>query len=308
MYPLLLRPIIKNYIWGGERLISEYGFKCDSPPAAEAWVLACRENGVNTVLNGKYRGMPLSEIPGVDAESFPPLVKLIDAADDLSVHVHPSAECAARHPGDSEKTEMWYVIDCAEGSSLILGFNSEYEKRGIEEIEKGFLRGDFDKLLRRVSVHPGDVFFVEPGTVHAIGRGILLAEVQQNSDTTYRVYDYGRTGADGRPRELHIDKALDAVRCAAKGGVVSDTARTEPYGRVRTLSCDKFSSDVIDLDGDAPASRADVMRCLLILSGDVSVTGGGERLEMKKGDFAYIPAGCETSVSGKGRIMISRPA
>ena len=308
MYPLLLKPIIKNYIWGGERLIDEFGFECDALPAAEAWMLTCRENGVHTVMNGKYRGTPLSEVPGVDAESFPLLVKLIDAADDLSVQVHPGKECAARYPGDSEKTEMWYVIDCAEGSSLILGFNSEFEKADIEEIEKKMKGGNFTELLRRVPVRPGDVFFVEPGTVHAIGRGILLAEVQQNSDTTYRVYDYGRVGADGKPRELHIDKAIDAVRFAERESAVSDTTKVMPCGTVRSLSCDKFSADVVELDGDAGESLSDMMRSLIVLSGSIKVRGGGERIDAGKGDSIFVPAGCGISLSGKGKILVSSPS
>ncbi len=318
MYPLLLKPIIKNYIWGGERLIKDFGVESDATPAAEAWMLTCREDDVNTVLNGEYKGRLLSDVPGVDAENFPLLVKLIDAESDLSVQVHPDAACAAKYPGDSEKTEMWYIVDCAEGASLIHGFNEEFESGRIEknligkeyfsEIEQKIKEGKITEILRRTEVRPKDLYFVEPGTVHAIGRGILLAEVQQNSDTTYRLYDYGRLGRDGRPRELHIEKAIDAVTTAKKGlHPFSDVTEQLPYGSVRRVSCDKFVAEIVELDGDF-SDLSEKFFSVVVLSGDGAITWDGGTLAVKKGDSVYVPAGVAVTVRGKCSLLISRPA
>ena len=126
MYPLKLKPVIKDYIWGGRRLIDEFGCKTEKVPAAEAWVLSCRDDGECTIENGEYAGKLLSEIPGIDKKTFPLLVKLIDAERDLSIQVHPSKECVTLHPEDEEKTEMWYVVDCEQGAHVILGFNKEF--------------------------------------------------------------------------------------------------------------------------------------------------------------------------------------
>ena len=320
MYPLLLKPIIKNYIWGGDRLIKEYGMESDMTPAAEAWMLTCRDGAVNTVLNGKYKGRLLSEVPGVNKDDFPLLVKLIDAAADLSVQVHPDAKCAAKYPGDTEKTEMWYVIDCDEGATLIHGFNEKTEAERSEkntttnnntyfsEIKNKIERGKITDILRRTTVRPGDVFFVEPGTVHAIGRGIFLAEVQQNSDTTYRVYDYGRPGRDGKPRELHVEKALDAVRTAKPGSCPhTDEIVKFDGGTIRRVCCDKFTAEIVALDGEL-ADSAEQFFSLVVLRGDAAICWSGGGLDVSKGESVYVPSGCAVTVRGKCSLLISRPA
>ena len=316
MYPLLLKPIIKNYIWGGERLIRDFGMESDDTPAAEAWMLTCREGDENVILNGEYKGRLLSEAPCVDAENFPLLVKLIDAERDLSVQVHPPAECAAKYPGDSEKTEMWYVIDCAEGAALIHGFNENFgsgksttanNKTYLSEIESLIKKGRITDILRRTEVRPGDVVFVEPGTVHAIGRGILLAEVQQNSDTTYRVWDYGRVGKDGKPRELHVEKALDAVRSAKPGShPYSDVTERRDFGTLRRISCDKFTAEMICLDGEFE-DEAEGFFSVVVLSGDAVIRWKDGELPVSKGDSVYVPEGCRLKIGGKSSLLISRP-
>lgn len=313
MYPLLLKPIIKNYIWGGERLINEYGYESEKTPAAEAWCLSCREGNECIVLNGEYAGLPLGDVPFVDKKNFPLLVKLIDAKRDLSIQIHPGAECAARHAGDEEKSEMWYVIDCEEGSHVILGFNEEFEKERKNMAPEAFCRGikekiDKEKLLdvcRRVEVHPGDVVFVEPGTLHAICRGIFLAEVQQNSDTTYRVYDYGRLGADGRPRELHIDRALAALTCAPseRPERLDETVQTN-FGTVRRLALGKVVTSVVSLSGTMDLAH-DEPRHLLVLSGDGAVAWDGGTFDVRKGDSVFLPQGLSCSVSGGAEILLS---
>lgn len=212
-----LKPIFKDYIWGGYRLKNDYGFDTGYDKTAEGWMLACHKDGMNTVDGGEYDGKTLQEVVDeVGKEKllgkrsdkypyFPVLIKLIDAYDNLSIQVHPDDKYAREVENEYGKTEMWYVLDAAEGATLIYGFKEEISSQEFKEaIENNTL---LDKL-NVVNVKKGDTFFIEAGTVHAIGKGAMIAEIQQNSNCTYRVYDYGRVGADGKPRELHIKKAI----------------------------------------------------------------------------------------------------
>ena len=216
MTPFLLSPSGKDYIWGGERLKSDYGKALELSPLAETWECSVHPDGPSLVATGAFAGRTLAEVLAERPEwlgtSFSALgelhilVKLIDAKRDLSVQVHPDDDFAAREEGGQQgKTEMWYVMEAEPGANLVFGTN--------RSISSGTLRaaladGTVESLLRRVPVRRGDIFYIPSGTIHAIGSGILLAEVQQNSNLTYRLYDYGRLGKDGRPRELHVDKAL----------------------------------------------------------------------------------------------------
>lgn len=224
MFPLLLAPSIKDYLWGGRRLADEFGYPCKEK-AAEAWVLSCHKEGPSIVRGGPLDGRPLPQVleewgPAALGERaaafpyFPLLIKLIDARDRLSIQVHPDDAYALRTEGEYGKTEMWYVLDCKPGARLIYGLDTGLTREQFREhIEKGTVT----EVCNFVPVHKGDVFFIEAGTLHAIGEGILIAEVQQNSNTTYRVSDYGRLGADGRPRPLHVDKAVEVTRLAPPG-------------------------------------------------------------------------------------------
>lgn len=312
MGPLLLKPVIKNYIWGGERLINEFGYKTDATPAAEAWVLSCRENEDCEVINGK-RASHLSDVPGISKDSFPLIVKLIDAARDLSVQVHPGPAISDISPDDAEKSEMWYVVDCIEGSELIYGLKEEFERRAeedpvqYEERIKAVLNGErIMSACRKMTVKPGDVIYVPPGTVHAIGHGILIAEVQQNSDTTYRVYDYDRKGADGRPRPLHTDKAAWAIANAPGDmSAYSDDTEELSFGNVRRLVFPKFKVEILSLSGKSGLREFSSFRSLLVLSGSANVISGGASLEAAKGDSVFVPEGCPFSLEGRAEILIS---
>ncbi|GFI62391.1 mannose-6-phosphate isomerase ManA [Clostridiales bacterium] len=212
---LKLKPSYKDYVWGGTRLITEFGKDFSGDRLAEAWELSCHPDGPSYVENGEYTGSTLNEyilmegkkVTGTKSrkyEQFPLLVKFIDAKDDLSIQVHPSDAFALENEGQYGKTEMWYIVDCEEGSSLYYGFSKEISKEEfVERIEKKTLL----EVLNKVEVQKGDVLLIEPGTIHAIGKGNLIAEIQQNSNVTYRVYDYGRKGADGKERDLHIEKS-----------------------------------------------------------------------------------------------------
>lgn len=316
MYPLLLKPHITDYIWGGTRLKTDYNFETDNDIAAEAWVLSCHKDGADTVLNGEFAGKTLPEVLGIWGDEaigpkaaafpyFPLLIKLIDAKDKLSVQVHPDDEYALKNEGEFGKTEMWYVVDCDEGAELIYGFNRDVSK---EEFERRIKDNTLSEICNYVPVHKGDVFFIAAGTLHAIGAGILIAEVQQSSNTTYRVSDYGRLGADGKPRQLHIEKALDVTKRQKPDrpyGNIGKTEKTE-YGSIRELAkCDLFTTSLIDLDGQMSLCREESFVSIVVLEGKANVEYDGKTIEAGKGGSVFIPAGMQVKISGKGEILCS---
>ncbi|MEE1006704.1 MAG: type I phosphomannose isomerase catalytic subunit [Acutalibacteraceae bacterium] len=317
MYPLLLKPAVKDYLWGGTRLKTEYKYETDKDIAAEAWVLSCHKDGADTVENGSLAGKTLAEVIALWGDKaigkkaaafpyFPLLIKLIDAKDRLSVQVHPDDKYALEKEGEFGKTEMWYVVDCDEGAELIYGFNREVSK---EELERRIKDNTLQEICNYVPVHKGDVFFISAGTLHAIGAGILIAEVQQNSNTTYRVSDYGRLGADGKPRPLHIEKALEVTsrtQPSVPYGNVGET-RQENFGSVRKLaSCDLFTAELLSLDGETELSLGDSFISLLVLKGELNVAWDGGSISAKKGGSIFIPADLEVKISGKAEILYSR--
>lgn len=317
MYPLLLKPPVKDYIWGGTKLKTEYHFETEKKIAAEAWVLSCHKDGADTVVNGEFAGKTLPEALdawgdkalGAKAAAFPYfplLIKLIDAKDRLSVQVHPDDEYALKNEGEFGKTEMWYVVDCDEGAQLIYGFNREVSK---EEFERRIKDNTLPEICNFVPVHKGDVFFIAAGTLHAIGAGILIAEVQQNSNTTYRVSDYGRLGADGKPRPLHIEKAVDVTKLEKPSVPYGNTGKTEKtaYGSVRQLAeCRLFTAELINLDGETEIKRDDSFVSLVVLDGNVTAEYEDGSLSAGKGGSIFIPAGLKVKISGKAEILSSR--
>lgn len=319
MKAIKLNPAFKDYLWGGTKLRDEYGKKCDLDKVAESWELSCHKDGCSVVADGEYAGLTLPQyiekagkaVLGTDCEKFeyfPILIKLIDAKQNLSVQVHPDNDYAMRVEGEYGKTEMWYVVDCEPGAGLLYGFKHEISK---EEFRRRIEDNTLLEVTNRVEVHPGDVFFIEAGTLHAIGEGILIAEIQQNSNTTYRVYDYGRVGADGKPRQLHIEKAIDVTRLApATRPCGRPQAKPEAFdgGSVLPLaSCDYFTVKEMEVTSHA-ALMADEksFHSLLLLDGSLTLSMGGEKLEMKKGASVFVPAGSGAyTLTGKGRLILT---
>ena len=309
----------KDYIWGGTRLRTEYGKKSDSDKIAESWELSCHKDGQSVISGGEYDGMTLSDyiekegraVLGTNCdrfEYFPILIKLIDAKDNLSVQVHPSNDYAMRVEGEYGKTEMWYIVDCVEGSELLYGFKHEISK---EEFTDRIRSNTLLEVTNNVPVHKGDVFFIESGTLHAIGKGILIAEIQQNSNTTYRIYDYGRVGADGKPRQLHVDKALDVTeRVPPKYPTTAQGTPERVEGGVRTLlrSCEYFNVNELELDGEMTLCAGEQsFNSLLVLDGNVVISSNsGESISAGKGDSIFITAGTGGyTVKGKGSVILT---
>ena len=313
---LKLNPVFKDYIWGGTRLRDDFGLKTDINPVAEGWMLACHKDGMNTIDGGEYDGKTLesvikeggkSKIAGTNSEKFPyfpVLIKLIDAKDNLSVQVHPDNEYAARVEHEFGKTEMWYVLDAAPGATLIYGFKNKIGKEEFKQaIESNTLLG----VLNVVEVKKGDMFFIEAGTVHAIGKGALIAEIQQNSNSTYRVYDYGRLGKDGKPRELHIQKAIDVSKTEpAKYG-------TKPFGKKEEISggtrqmlteCPLFSVYNYELCGKIELNaNEESFNHILVVDGSGKIGGR----EFKKGDSFFVPANYGNyEIDGNGEFILTK--
>ena len=301
---LKLKPSGKDYIWGGHKLVDNYGKEMTGDRLAETWELSCHPDGPSFVANGEDAGKTLRQyieehgkkVLGTNCErfeDFPILTKFIDAQDNLSIQVHPDNEYALKNEGQYGKTEMWYVLDCVPGAYLYYGFTHEISK---EEFAERIKNNTLTEVLNAVPVHKGDCFFIPSGTLHTICQGIVVAEVQQNSNVTYRVYDYGRVGADGKPRALHIEKALDVTR------------RTPPqkhdFGS-HLAQCEYFTVDAKKGAFDGAADEKSFVS-LLITDGAGTLTCGGEAVKVKKGESYFIPAGsgkyavtgdCETLVT-----------
>ena len=299
---LKLKPSGKDYIWGGHKLVDNYGKEMTGDRLAETWELSCHPDGPSFVANGEDAGKTLRQyieehgkkVLGTNCEkfeNFPILIKLIDAKDNLSVQVHPNNEYAQRVEGEYGKTEMWYVVDCDEGASLLYGFKHNITK---EEFRERIENNTLLEVTNSVPVKKGDVFFIEAGTLHAIGKGILIAEIQQNSNTTYRIYDYGRVGADGKPRQLHIDKAVDVTNlCPAKPYPQSEPVDMGGWTKKRLAKCEYFTVDVINVDTSAAleADKSSFVNILVLDGGCVLSSEGNDAVELKKGDSVFIPAG-----------------
>lgn len=302
---LKLKPALKDYLWGGIRLKTEYEMDTELEKVAEAWVLSTHKDGPSVVLNGEFKGKTLVEAvktlgsdclgeKGKTFDFFPILIKLIDAKDNLSVQVHPCDEYALKNEGEYGKTEMWYIVDCEPGAALYYGFNQKISK---DEFKSRIADNTLTDVLNRVPVKKGDVFFIQSGTIHAIGSGILIAEIQQNSNTTYRVSDYGRLGADGKPRPLHIDKAVEVTNL--------DVAQKQADLPDGTLAkCKYFTVKLHNIDGETSLDVGEEsFSSLLCLEGEITV---GD-VTLKKGECAFIPANSgKVTVNGKGSAIESR--
>ena len=316
MRPFFLKAPIKDYIWGGTKLRTVFGKESDTERLAESWELSCHPDGECTISGGDFDGMKLSDFVKQHPEavcssfksgdSFPVLVKLIDAEKDLSVQVHPDNDYARKYENDSGKTEMWYVISADIGSELIYGFKEELTK---EEFRQAIEDNTLMDKVNRVPVRQGDVFFIKPGTLHAIGKGILIAEIQQSSNVTYRVYDYGRLGADGKPRELHIEKALD----------VTNTVPAEPKSPVYGMELDGVVTQLladceyfnvnrhrIIKELELYADKSSFAHVLMIGGSGGELIADNYTLPLTMGSSVFVPAGTGAfAIKGNCDIIVT---
>lgn len=308
-----LKPALKDNIWGGTKLKNDYDFKTDLKIIAEAWTLSCHKDGENIIENGEFKGSSFTDyinahktVLGKKAEKyddFPILIKLIDAKNDLSIQVHPNDEYAKKYENEFGKTEMWYVVDAEKDAKLIYGFKEKISK---EDFKNAIESNTLLDVLNIVNVKQGDVFFIEAGTVHAIGKGVFIAEIQQNSNSTYRVYDYNRLGNDGKPRELHIQKALDtAVTEPPKSKTTAESQPEKIENATKQLlkQCDLFTVYIYEIDGKINLF-ADENSFINILVIDGS--GKIDDMEFKKGDSFFIPSSFGNfEIDAKAKLLVT---
>ena len=306
MQPMKLSPVYKDMIWGGSGLREYLHKPIPSEHTGESWEVSAHPSGQSRIAGGPCQGMTLGEAVsslGADlvgtevwkryGDKFPLLIKFIDAHDKLSVQVHPNDEQAIRleGAGESGKTEMWYVLHAQPGAKLVYGFKREIAE---DELEDSIASGTIESLLNWVDVKAGDTFFIPAGTLHAIGAGILIAEIQQSSDTTYRVYDYNRLGLDGKPRQLHVEKALQVVnRASSMGEERSDIDAG--------VCCPFFETKRVRFDGEeAMAVSRERFEILICLEG----SGMANNVEFSNGDVILLPAAMGTClIKGKGMLL-----
>ena len=312
LYPLKLSPVCKEAIWGGNTLKEKYNKIADIENLAESWELTVRADGMSVIENGAFSGVPLEQYiiehgndviaKGFDGDRFPLLLKLIDAAAPLSVQVHPDDAYSLSNEGELGKTEMWYVLKAKEGAKLVYGLKEGHDSATMAQaIENGRVEDE----LNYVDVHEGDVFFIPSGLVHAIGEGIVIAELQQNSNITYRVYDYGRIGKDGRPRELHVKKSLDVIKPYSEEQI--SRIRFEcGYDNETLAACKYFCAKKIDVGCEREIEVRDGFVSLLCLDGECGIIHNGISYEMKKGDSYFLPAGLgKCVIRGSATLFVS---
>jgi len=300
LYPLKFLPIFKEKIWGGKKLGKIYNLK-NAENIGESWVLSGYAGDESVVLNGKLQGQTLRQL--IDTyryellgksiyekfgQNFPLLFKLIDANDNLSIQVHPDDKTAwARHRSFG-KTEMWYIIDAEEDSELILGFADDITP---EKYSSALADGTLENVLQRVKVSAGDVFFIPAGLVHAIGKGILLAEIQQSSDITYRVYDYNRKDAAGRERELHKEQAIDVInyKKSQNNKIEYQNKRNE---FVSLINCDYFSTSFMEFSNKQFLDYTEIenFAVLLCTEGKFELQTSESQIFVEKGEAILLPA------------------
>lgn len=312
--PFLLKPAAKDYLWGGSRLNDDFAKGIDMTPLAETWECSTHPDGPSVISSGEFEGMELAELlkrfpeflgthplsnPCLQKGELPILIKFIDAKKDLSVQVHPDDAYARKVEHELfGKTEMWYVLDAAKDAKLVYGFYHDMDK---EKLRRSLEQGTVEKYLQKVKVHKDDVFFIESGTVHAIGAGALIAEIQENSNLTYRMFDYNRRDKNGNLRELHVDKALDVVNLK-KSSEPRQPLRLLKYQRGWATEllcrCQYFQVERMLLNTEACREMADFrtnessFQVLLCTSGcGLLMYGGTGALQFFKGDCIFVPAG-----------------
>lgn len=306
----LLEPVYKDYIWGGTLLARRFGKGVGMPAVAESWELSTHRDGLTRLPDGQPLRDYLAEHPGVGGKSvgqdgqLPILVKLIDAQKPLSVQVHPDDEYAGRTAGERGKTELWHVLDAAPGAFLYLGVNRPVTR---EELESRIRDNTVEEILCKVPVHPGESYFVPAGMLHAIGAGCLICEVQESSNLTYRVYDYGRVGADGKPRPLHIQDALAVVRLTPTDTTPPGGGGAERNGGLQSrtiVRCPYFTLCELTVATDAFYSAPMDSFCHLIcVEGGATAIQNEMRLSLPAGTSLFLNAGETVTLQGSGRLL-----
>lgn len=312
-YPLLFEPILQERIWGGEKLNKILNKPITSDKTGESWEISGVPNNVSVVINGIYKNKSLQELIELYAEEllgskvfkdfglqFPLLFKFLDAREDLSIQLHPNDELAQKRHNTFGKTEMWYVVQADAGSRMIVGFKKESSQQEyLESLENH----DLLSILDTIEVKDGDVFFLETGTIHAIGAGIVVAEIQQTSDITYRIYDFDRVDAQGKKRELHQELALDAINY--KKVFAKRDYKKEENKASNLVDCIFFTTNFIQLtDTIKVEQNRESFKVLMVVDGDFELIIEGEHYFFSKGNTILLPAFCPSfELKGQAKVL-----
>lgn len=314
--PCVMSPSFQSYLWGGEKLRTLFQKECPSEIIAESWEVSCHKTAPSSIVNGVAKGMTLAayieqfpmamgSVKQGSADDFPILVKLIDAQHPLSLQVHPGDAYAKQHEGQSGKNEIWYVMDCEEDAEIVIGFETPLTR---EELETAMENDTILSHVKKTRVSPGDCFLIPAGTIHAIGGGILIAEVQQSSDVTYRVHDYNRVGADGQKRPLHQKQALETIDTTLQAICTSHTPSIAHAGYQSTMLCDweYFQVALLRLTTNAdlhcPATHC---QSLLLLEGSLTLRWQEECIPLVAGQSVFLPASLGAyRLEGEGKTLL----
>lgn len=320
--PFLLKPAGKDYLWGGTRLNDEFAKEIHMAPLAETWECSTHPDGPSIVASGEFEGQTLTEVLSAHPEflgtrhpdgTFPLLIKFIDAKKDLSVQVHPDDAYAQEHEnGQNGKSEMWYVLDASKDAHLVYGLKHDCTEA---EIRQAIADGTLLRYLQRVPIRKDDLFFIEAGTIHAIGAGALIAEIQENSNLTYRLYDYNRVDKNGKKRELHIEKALQVANLKRsaeprqpmrvlkyKQGVASEFLSRCKYFEVYRVLLNTERRQQVQLRSDELSFRV-----ILCISGCGMVQFEGGTIQFYKGDCIFVPANSvNMTINGQAQFLYVR--
>ena len=320
LYPLEFEPIYKSKIWGGDNLKRVYKRNLPGNKIGESWELAAHPHGTSVIANGPYKGKTLLElikenpepllgkrIKSENQQTFPLLIKFIDANDRLSVQVHPDNEYAREEKNEYGKTEMWYILEAKPGAKLIYGLKNGTTE---ETLARAIENSQLELYLNEIEVKKGDIFFIPAGTVHAIGEGILLAEIQQNSDTTYRLYDWDRKGEDGTGRELHIEKALAVIDFNKKINPTHSRPLVKDngdYTRAFLAACPYFVTEKINTKTAYQLNLSgDRFYILINLAGEGDLICANKNYQLYPGKTYFLPAGLEkVQISGRVEFLLT---
>lgn len=318
--PFLLRPSGKDYLWGGKRLNDEFAKNIDMRPLAETWECSTHPDGPSFVVGGEFDGQTLANVLKVHPEylgthpitkgELPILIKFIDAKQDLSVQVHPDDAYARAHEGGQlGKTEMWYVLDASKDAQLVYGLRHDTD---AEALRKSIADGTLEKNLQKIPIQKNDMFFIEPGMIHAIGAGALVAEIQESSNLTYRLYDYDRVDKNGQKRQLHVDQALAVANLKSSAeprqplrvlkyrqGVASELLCRCKYFEVHRMLVNTERRQTVHYRADSVSFRV-----LLCVNGCGVITYANGMIRVYKGDCIFVPAdSAELSLHGTMRFL-----
>lgn len=310
--PLFLKSQMHEKIWGGTKLHDVFGYEIPSKTTGEYWAISAHPNGISTIANGRYKGYGLDQLYREEkalfgnpkSEVFPLLTKILDANDWLSVQVHPDDTYALEHEGEHGKTECWYVIAADEGAEIIYGHNAKSK----EELAQMITAGDWEHLLTKIPVKAGDFFYVPSGTMHAIGKGILILETQQSSDTTYRVYDFDRKDASGKTRDLHLKQSIDVLTIGKPANSTPARVISGNLDLTTLVSNAFFTVYKWQISGQVDFKRTAPYLLLSVLEGQGQLVIEGTSYPIKKGNHFILPNDVNSwELTGELTLIVSHP-